>query len=104
MMIDLKLIVSIIIAIFASSGFWQFIIYKQNRNDNKSKAVLALLHDKLYYLCEKYLKLGYITVEDFENINYLYEPYINMGGNGTITILYDKIKKLPQKETKIKEN
>ena len=60
--------------------------------------MLALLHDKLYYLCREHISEGHITPDDFENLNYLYTPYIEMGGNGVCEHLYNQVKKLPLKE------
>ena len=91
-------IVTIIVAVMASNGFWSFMQHKLAKNDVKSEAILALLHDKLFYLCEKHIELGYISIEDLENIDYLIIPYKKMGGNGTVELLYEKVKKLPHKK------
>ena len=55
----------------------------------------ALLHDRIYQMCTFLLHRGYTTVEDLENLKYLFEPYRKGGGNGTAQILYDKVKELP---------
>lgn len=95
---EIEIIIPIIVAIFASGGFWQYIMHKNITRDARTSAILALLHDKLYYLCEKHLKNGYISIEELDNIEYLYIPYEKLGGNGVIENLYDKVKKLPLKK------
>lgn len=90
---------TIIIAIFGSTGLWTLInnliaSHKSKRSVEK-KALLALLHDKLYFLCQSYIDKGSITLEELENIEYLYSPYRSLGGNGTCEKLYDKILSLP---------
>lgn len=94
-------IIAIISAIFVSSGFWNFVTRwwetKSKKKSAEARAILALLHDKLYYLCGKQInELGNITPNELENLTYLYEPYKEMGGNGTCEHLYNECKSLPK--------
>jgi len=57
--------------------------------------MLALLHSELYRECGECEHKGYATVDDLKNIEYLYNPYHNLGGNGTGTVLYERVKNLP---------
>lgn len=57
--------------------------------------VLALLHDRIYSECYRFLELGYITPDGLRNLGYLYMAYHTMGGNGTGTELYTRAKALP---------
>lgn len=90
-------IITLLVAIFASNGLWSYITHRMDKKDAKTKAILALLHDKLYYLCEKHIQAGVISVEELENLTYIYEPYDELGGNGTCEHLYNECKKLPKK-------
>ena len=47
-------------------------------------AVLALLHDRIYTECYRFMELGYITRDGLRNLNYLYKTYHVMGGNGIV--------------------
>lgn len=58
-------------------------------------AVLALLHDRIYTECYRFMELGYITQDGLRNLGYLYKTYHMMGGNGTGTELYKRAKALP---------
>lgn len=94
-------IVTIIVSIFASTGFWTLInTLVQNNKTRKSverTALLGLLHDKIYSLCQQYINKGYVTLEEFENLEYLYRPYKQMGGNGTGEKLYKAVLALPMR-------
>lgn len=82
-----------IIAIFASTGFWQFIMMlwqsKQKNDSALEKAVKAILHDKIYDRAEQYIRRDGITVRELDNLRQLYEPYKALGGNGTGQQLYE---------------
>lgn len=61
-------------------------------------ANLALLHDKIYQQCSYFLEQGWIAVDDLENLDYLFDGYAGLGGNGTGETLYKKVKELPIKK------
>jgi len=60
--------------------------------------VLAILHDRIYQACRHYLKEGAIDIEGLTNIEYMYRNYHELGGNGTGTELYERVRKLPIRE------
>lgn len=93
-------VVAIIAAIFASGGFWAFItavVQKKNdKKDAKSRMILGLGHHQIKVLCEKYINQKWISSDDYEDlVKYLYEPYLKMGGNGTVKKLMSEVEKLP---------
>jgi len=63
------------------------------------RAQLALLHDRIYQMCTFLLHRGYTTIEDLENLKYLFDPYKEQGGNGTASTLVLKVKELPVRKT-----
>lgn len=65
------------------------------KSDIRDLATLTLLHDRLYAACEKALKIGKISVYSFDNIEHLYKEYHRLGGNGTGTELFKRVKSLP---------
>lgn len=89
----------IITAIFASNGLWGCVqVWLQKKGKNRSaveKACLALLHDKIYDRAERYIMRDGITLDEFDNLKYLYEPYKELGGNGTGKELFERCSKLP---------
>lgn len=62
------------------------------------EGVLALLHDRLYQGCRYHIHNGEISDDEMKNMEYLYNGYHVLGGNGTGTELFERIKKLPLKE------
>lgn len=58
------------------------------------EGMIAILHDRLYQLCTKFIEKGEITVDELENLEYLYKSYSNLGGNGTGTALFNRCKDL----------
>ena len=57
--------------------------------------LLAILHDRLYQACLRYISQGWIDDDDMKNLEYLYKSYHALGGNGTGTELYNRAKSLP---------
>ena len=98
-----KQILPIIIAIFASGGFWAFLTAIVNkisdRKSAQSRMLKGLGHDRIISLCERYIARGWISSDEFENLHdYLYVPYREMGGNGTAEKLMKEVMKLPAKK------
>lgn len=62
--------------------------------------LLALLHDRLYQGCRYHIGRKEIEDDEMKNMEYLYGAYHDLGGNGTGTELYERVKKLPLKEEK----
>jgi hypothetical protein len=88
--------------IFGCSGIWKILEILLNRflsgKDNKAKMLLGLGHDRIVYLGTQYLKRGYITRDEYENLHdYLYIPYTKLGGNGTAKKIMEEVEELPLK-------
>lgn len=91
-----SIIVTLVCSMFASTGLWALIQRLMDKKDAKSKMILGLGHDRIVTLCMEYLRRGYITKNEYEDLNkYLYEPYLKMGGNGSAKHMIEKVDKLP---------
>lgn len=91
-----QLIVAIVIAMFGSSGFWLWIMKRMESKDVRNKLLLGLAHDRIVYLGMQYIDQGYITQDEHENLYmYLYQPYLELGGNGGAKRVIDEVNKLP---------
>lgn len=89
-------LVSVILALAASGGFWTFIAKKRDSKSAKTMMIIGLGHDRIMSLGRKYLERGSITADEYENLyEYLYKPYEEMGGNGSAKMIMDKVKALP---------
>ncbi len=93
---------AIVLAILGSNGLWAIVnsilTNRRNKKSVERQAMLALLHDRLYRLCQSYIKQGYVKVDQLDNLTYLWQPYEGLGGNGTGKKLYDQVLQLPLKE------
>lgn len=57
---------------------------------------LGSLYDRTKFLGEQYIKRGYITLDEYSDwFKYLYQPYHDAGGDGTIDKIAREINKLP---------
>lgn len=77
---------------------WGYLVKKVTEYKNIKTGLLAIMHDRLYQTCTYFIKIGYITPAGLKNLEYLYESYHKLGGNGTGTELYNRAKSLPIKE------
>lgn len=67
----------------------------ENRFKRLEYANVAILHDKIYKQCSDFMRQGWISIDDLENLEYLWRGYKELGGNGTGETLYKKVLKLP---------
>lgn len=91
-----SLIVTVICSVLASSGLWAFISKLADKKDCRTRLLVGLGHDRIISLCEKYIDRGWITSDEYENLNdYLYLPYKAAGGNGSAERAMKQVMKLP---------
>lgn len=100
-------IVTVVCAVFASSGFWAVVtmmIQKKGKAEQEkceseralSNMVRGLAHAKIVERGEHYIMQGYITIDDLNEFDhYLYQPYEALGGNGYAKKIYGQVMKLP---------
>ena len=94
-----NVIITITLSVFASSGFWAFIMSRQNRNTAEQQLILGTGYYCICNLAGQYISRGYITRQEYADfIKYLYEPYRARGGNGTAERLKKELDNLPIKE------
>lgn len=81
------------------SGVWSFIIdiikMRTEKCSSEKKMLLGLGHDVLYQRLSHYIERGYIELSELDNVEYVFRPYLGLGGNGTIKVLYDEVCQLP---------
>lgn len=95
MNIVIQTIATILCSVIASSGFWTFVIKKNEKNDSTRKMILGLGHNQIMTLGMSYIAKGEITQGEYENLRkYLYEPYKEMGGNGSVERIMHEVEKL----------
>jgi len=77
-------------------------LFKKEKNKNKAleNAVQSLLRDRLIEKYRLYKTRGEMTILDKENIDHLYNEYINLGGNGTVKELFEDLQHIQIKVIK----
>jgi hypothetical protein len=91
-----QMVLSILLAMIGSTGLWNYISTRREKHDAKTKLLVGLAHDRIVYLGMKYIERGYITRDEYENLNdYLYVPYSAAGGNGSAKRVMEEVKRLP---------
>lgn len=97
---NIELIATLVVAVLASNGLWSYIQFKaQQRSSKKSleqKLLLGIAFKEIVETCQAYLDRGQISHDEYKELNhYLFEPYKEMGGNGTAERLIKEVEKLP---------
>ena len=108
----LTIAAGIITSLITSQGLWNHISTKSRKDSAEADLLRGLAHTRIMSLCEKYIERGWITPEEYEDlITYLYHPYLELGGNGTVKKMVDnEINRLPIQHIKtdldiiVKEN
>lgn len=98
-------IVEIIITMFgtimASSGFWYWLLRREDRKDTKTKLLMGLASYRIATSGMFYIERGWISKDEYELMNdMLYLPYKNLGGNGLAAKVMCNLEKLPLIEDK----
>ncbi len=93
----LQIIITVFGAVMASSGFWAFIQKRRESKDVKTRLLVGLARCQIISLCAHYINKGWISEDEYEDLNDLYIPYREAGGNGSAEHAMNEVKKLPLK-------
>ena len=92
----IDIIVTLVVAIFGSTGFWSWVQNRSKKKSAESRLLMGIAYSEIIRRCEHYLKNGCIGTDEYNELNrYLFEPYAEMGGDGTAQKLMDEVRKLP---------
>lgn len=91
-----QIAVPLVVAVLTSSGLWAVVAKRVDKGDAERKMLVGLAHDRIIHLGMVYIDRGYITQDEYENLNdYLYAPYEKIGGNGSAKRIMEEVRKLP---------
>ena len=91
-----QIAVPLVAAVLTSSGLWAVVAKRVDKGDAQRKMLVGLAHDRIVHLGMVYVDRGYITQDEYENLNdYLYAPYEKMGGNGSAKRVMEVVRRLP---------
>ena len=94
----LQIIVTILTSVLASSGLWAFLGSRLDRHSAEKEMLLGIGHIELVFFGMQYIERGWITKDEYETMQGLYDPYKKLGGNGSGTKIMSEIEKLPIKD------
>ena len=95
----IEVMVPVITALLGSSGLWALFSARKNRHDRARVLLLGIARNQIIMIGKIYIAQGYIPLDEYEDFyNYLYRPYIDLGGNGMGEKLYEEISHLPMKK------
>lgn len=70
---------------------------EKEREESKAikNGIRAVLRDRILQAYNHFSRLGKIQVEELENISNMYIAYHNLGGNGVVTSIYNRVLEIP---------
>lgn len=90
------IIVTLAVAVFGSTGFWTWLQNRGKKKTAEAWLLMGLAYSEIIRRSEQYIKRGYITTDEYNELSrYLFEPYREMGGNGTAQKLMAEVQNLP---------
>lgn len=101
-------VVALLSAFLGASGLWTLIGKRLDKkiefssNRDKERAMLVgLAHDRIVWLGMQYIERGWITNDEYENLDlYLFKPYEELGGNGSAEKIMSEVRNLPMHKDK----
>ena len=84
-----------ITALLGGSGIWAWAKAKNERNDTEDKLLLQVAKNQLVNQGRKYLKRGYVTMDEYEEYEAEYRIYSTLGGNGLARRVFKQVDDLP---------
>ncbi|QBZ73588.1 hypothetical protein SEA_ROSAASANTEWAA_24 [Streptomyces phage RosaAsantewaa] len=83
-------------SVVASSGFWTWVLRKSDKKSAVTQLMMGLAYIELLTLGQNYVNRGSISMAEYEDYRkYFYEPYKELGGNGSAERMMEEVKSLP---------
>lgn len=96
----LQIVIPVVVAFIASSGFWLYLTAHREKKSLQTELLIGLAHDRIMSAGMIYITRGWITQDEYENLNlYLYRSYEKLGGNGSVRRIMLEVDKLPIKRS-----
>ena len=93
-----EIMTAIVVSALSSTGLFSFLQFLLTRRGALTKAVQAILRDRMLILSEDYLQRGEITLHERDNYTSLYDAYKGVKGNTFVDDLYKEVMELPLKK------
>ncbi len=83
-----EIIMAIVVSCLGSTGLFSFLQFLITRRGAMTKAVQAILRDRMLMLSEDYIMRGELELHERENYTSLYDAYKGVKGNTFVDDLY----------------
>lgn len=90
-----ELATPVVTTLLGGSGVWAWAKAKSERNDSEDKLLLRVAKNQLVNQGRKYLKRGYITLDEYEEYESEFKIYEVLGGNGLARRVFKQVDDLP---------
>lgn len=95
----IDIIVTLIVAVFGSTGFWTWVQTRSKKKSAETRLLLGLAYSEIINRADACLSRGWVEVDEYNELDrYLYRPYAEMGGNGTAQKLMNEVRNLPTRK------
>jgi|SRR5690606_6595837 len=103
----LQLVLTSLVTLGASSGFWAYLQFRLQRKDRVKNATARLMMGVAYNMITTlgiaYIEQGFVTKDEYEELRLFYEPYKELGGNGLAERVMNGVALLPFKQNRHNE-
>ena len=91
-----QVVTALVCALAASAGFWGYVTKKDTEKDARTNLLLGLAYDRISHVGMGYIERGWLTKDEYKGfMEYLYTPYLALGGNGLAKKIADEVADLP---------
>lgn len=102
------MLLTLILAVVGSSGVASIVVAclqrhwsKKDKGDARIDALVeaqqVMMIDRVRYLGRCYIKDGFVSIQDKENLNSMYSAYKALGGNGHLETVMSEVDRLEVK-------
>lgn len=82
--------------ILGSGGLWSYLEKRDKRKLATTQLLMGFAYSQITSLGTTYLRRGSITLDEYEEyLKYFFEPYQELGGNGTAARMMEQVARLP---------
>lgn len=85
----------LITTVLSGPGIWAWAKTRTTRNKSEDRLLLQVAKNQLVAQGRKYLKRGYITMDEYEEYEDEYRAYSGLGGNGLARRIFEQVDDLP---------
>lgn len=96
------ILLPIVLALSASSGFWAYLIGRKDRSSQSTKLLMGLAHNHIIENGIRVIERGWVYRDEYDDLmTYSYEPYKELGGNGMCEKVMREVNRLPVRYRRI---